>query len=103
MTKTLAFHNDPELRAKTIAEMKEHRRMDDFLQGYGYWKDGKGCHIGCLVKSSNHWEVESRFGIPVKIAFLFDSLFEGQSVSRAKEFPVRSLEAIRCGADLSMV
>lgn len=26
-----------------------HRKDDEIVQGYGYWKSGKGCAVGCLA------------------------------------------------------
>ena len=42
MTKLLAFHNDPEIKAKYVARVKAHAEADEIIKGK-YWEDGKGC------------------------------------------------------------
>ena len=37
----LAYHNDAKIKKSVIAEMAAHRKADELVQGYGYWKDGK--------------------------------------------------------------
>ena len=99
----LAYHNDPKLRKSVIAQMVAHRKADELVQGYAYWKDGKGCAVGCLLKSGNHVEYETKFGIPQMLAHLEDCIFEGLPVDKAKKWPERFLSAITPGQDLSTV
>ncbi len=99
----LAYHSKPELKKHCINEMALHRKADTLLQGYGYWKNGKGCAVGCLVKGSNHEAYETEFGIPQMLARLEDSIFEGLPTEEAKKWPERFLKAIKPGADLSLV
>lgn len=38
----LSFHNDPAIKAKYVARLEEHHRLDQIIQGTGY--DGsRGC------------------------------------------------------------
>lgn len=99
----LAYHNDPKLKESVLAEMEGHRKADTLIQDYGYWKDGKGCAVGCLIKSGNHGEYETRFGIQRILARLEDRIFEGLPKEEAKQWPERFLNAIPVGADLSLV
>jgi hypothetical protein len=99
----LAYHNDPELKKTVIAEMAAHREADSLIQGYGYWKYGKGCAVGCLIKSDDHKMYEIRFGIPESLALLEDAIFEGLPTDDARKWPEQFLNAIRPGADLSKV
>jgi hypothetical protein len=99
----LAYHNDPELKKTVIAEIAAHREADSLIQGYGYWKDGKGCAVGCLIKSDDHKMYEIRFGIPESLALLEDAIFEWLPTDDARKWPERFLNAIRPGADLSKV
>ncbi len=102
MTKLLAYHNDPALKERTVAEMKLHREADQIVQGM-YWDDGKGCAVGCMTHDPNggHEKYPTLWGIPEQLAWLEDTLFESLSVEDSKEWPVRFLEAIPVGADLS--
>ena len=99
----LAYHNDAKIKKAVVAEMAAHQKADSLVQGYGYWKDGKGCAVGCLIKSDNHKEYETRFGIPEQLALLEDSIFEGLPKELAQKWPERFLESINTGADLSRV
>jgi hypothetical protein len=99
----LAYHNNAKLKKSVVATMAKHRKADNLLQGYAYWKDGKGCAVGCLIEGSDHGEYETRFGIPRILARLEDRIFEGLPVKEARKWPERFLSAIKPGADLSSV
>ena len=99
----LAYHNDPSIKAEILAELAAHRAADSLVQGYGYWKDGKGCAVGCTLKSGKHIEYETRFGIPIALARLEDVIFEGLPVVEAKAWPEAFMEAVQAGSDLSRV
>ena len=103
MSKLIAWHNDPKLKRDTLAKMRAHRDADELVQNYGYWEDGKGCAVGCLVESDKHADYEPLFGIPEALAHLEDMIFEGLSVEDAQTWPERFLNAIEPGADLSFV
>lgn len=99
----LAYHNDPALRTSVINEMALHRKADELVQGYGYWENGKGCAVGCLLKNGNHAEYETKFGIPEMLARLEDRIFEGLPKAKAQKWPERFLSAIKAGQDLTTV
>lgn len=98
----LAYHNNPELKKCVVAQMKAHREADELVKGQ-YWENGKGCAVGCLLKSGNHIEYEKKFGIPVALARLEDCIFEGLDNGDSQKWPERFLSAIKPGADLSLV
>ena len=99
----IAYHNDPSVKDAILAQLAAHREADELVQGYGYWDDGKGCAVGCTIHSSDHMEYEDRFGIPVMLARLEDSVFEGLPVKQARQWPERFMSAISPGTDLSRV
>ena len=98
----LAFHNDPKIKRKYLARVRAHAKADEIVHGK-YWEEGKGCAVGCTIHSSSHSAYETELGIPLALARLEDTLFEGQSNGAAKTFPARFLAAIKPGADLSTV
>ena len=98
----LAFTNTQFTHAETLAMMRAHAEADELVKGQ-YWADGKGCAVGCMVKSGDHGLYEPMFGIPALIAGLEDAIFEGLPNGEAKAWPIQFLEAIRPGADLSRV
>lgn len=103
----LAWHNEPTLKAAALQRLREHRRLDEIVQGGGYWRDGRGCHLGCLVHRNSaglggepHSSVERLFGIPVEVAFWLELVFENLPRNRCANWVVESAEAIPIGADL---
>jgi len=98
----LAFVETTVTKPQIIKKLKDHAKADDFIKGT-YWENGKGCAVGCTIESSNHVEYETRFGIPQMLARLEDRIFEGLPNDKAKKWPLRFMEAIKPGADLTTV
>ena len=98
----LAFHGKQEIKDAYLAKVKAHELDDEITKGR-YWEKGKGCAVGCTIHGNNHYSYELELGIPAAIARLKDSIFEELPNNIAKGFPLRFLEAIPVGADLSMV
>ena len=98
----LAYHNDPKIKELYLTRVRAHQAHDEIVKGT-YWEEGKGCAVGCTIEGDEHSRYETELGIPVQIAYLEDTLFEGMSNERAKEFPTQFLSSIHVGADLSLV
>lgn len=98
----LAYHNDPAVKDKYIARVKEHQKADEFIKGI-YWENGKGCAVGCTIHGSNHQAYEDELGIPKVLAHLEDYIFENLPNNLAKKWPLKFLESIKTGSDLSNV
>ena len=98
----LAFHSKSSVKAKYLRRVRAHAKADQIIHGK-YWERGKGCAVGCTIHSAEHGAYETELGIPLMLARLEDTLFEGQTNGKAKTFPVRFLAAIKPGADLSTV
>ena len=99
----IAYHNDSEIKTKYLERVAAHRAADELLTNYGYWKDGKGCAVGCTIHGSDHAAYETELGIQRELAHLEDHLFESLSQAKALKWPERFLSAIKPGADLSGV
>ena len=99
----IAYHGKEPEKQAILAQLAAHRAADQIVQNNGYWKEGRGCAVGCTLHSSNHMEYETRFGIPAVLARLEDSIFEGLPVALACQWPERFMSAIQPGADLSLV
>ncbi len=104
----LAYHNNPDLKTKALAIMGRHRAAETLVQNRGYWINGKGCAVGCLlhdlgVQPNNHSAYEDLLGIPEPLARLEDNIFEALPVADSQAWPETFLGAIRPGADLSLV
>lgn len=102
MTKLLAYHGKPEIKDFYKSRMDKHIKMDELIKGT-YFEEGKGCFVGCTLHSSNHDDFEKELGIPVEIARISDTIFEGLSVEESKKFSSEFHDQIKVGADLSMV
>jgi hypothetical protein len=98
----LAFHGKQEIKDKYIARVKSHYKADEIIKGK-YWENGKGCAIGCTIHGSSHSAYEKELGISRIIARLEDGIFQALPNDVAKKFPLRFLNAIKVGADLSGV
>lgn len=97
-----AFHSDKSIKAKYLNRVIAHIKADEVIKGK-YWKDGKGCAVGCTIHSSNHKAYEKELGIPEWLALLEDALFEGMSPQKAKTWPKRFLSSIKVGSDLDKI
>jgi hypothetical protein len=97
-----AYHDNPAIKSSILDVLAEHRVADELVKGQ-YWENGKGCAVGCTVKSSDHMAYETKFGIPVMLARFEDRIFEGLPNEKAMLWPERFMSAIKPGADLSLV
>jgi hypothetical protein len=106
-----AWHNQPDLKAAAVAEMRAHRasgtlvrRRDNPVQG--------GFHVSLTARRLGHdggtavrWleETERLWGIPQIVGGLLDRCFEKVPAAEAADFAVAAVEAIPIGADLDQV
>jgi hypothetical protein len=108
-----SFHNKPELKEMMLEEVLKHQKADEIIQG-SYESRGKYCAVGCSIESLNmrlgkhyshgdHSVYETELGIPKIIARLEDGIFEGLEREKAKMFPLRFIQAVPVGVDLSLV
>ena len=115
MSKTMrAFHSDPAIKFQIMAGLAAHRATDEIVQGV-YWENGKGCAVGCTLEAirrmkgyedidhCSHEVAENETGIPQVLWYLDDCIFEELPNAAAKDWPEQFIEAIRPGADLSMI
>ena len=112
--KLISYKNDPKLKEMFVAEIEEHRKADQIIQGtYGEGTNGdwKGCAVGCGVHSlnrklgkeystSDHTVYEKELGIPEWLARLEDTIFEGLTVEESKLWPTQFAQAVPVGVDL---
>ena len=100
------FFNEPKLKEAVIRQLREHKRLDQITQQI-YWEDGRGCHLGCLTHINSscgdpHKATERLFGIPLRVTYWLEAVFEGLSIGQAKKWVIESTEAIPCGGDLKL-
>jgi len=100
-----AFHGSQEIKDKYLTRVREHAAMDQIIQGYGYWRGGKGCAVGCTLHHFDglHGQYEVELGIPRELAFMEDYAFERMGAAASKTWPERFLSSIIVGSDLSSV
>lgn len=97
-----AFFNEPKLKQAVMSRLREDRRLDRLAQGV-YFKDGKGCHLGCLTRcnQNSHQATERLFNIPLRIAYWLEVVFEGLPREKCEWWVIEGTSAIPVGADLS--
>ena len=120
--KNMAWMGDPGLKEQVLLKMKQHRVEDSIVQGKYQEFDPvlasqyRGCLIGCTLPrrvtlnpdpvnyhSTWHESVRRRYGIPIRLVYLLESIFEGLPEGRCADFAVESIEAIPVGANLNWV
>lgn len=117
-TKLSAYFGDPSFKAEFIKELKWHKKQGKFLHGsYGEGSNGdfRGCAVGCSIHSlyrlgktkEKQWEghalYPSLLGVTEWLAWLADSVFENSPEDYSMSWPVRVMEAVPVGVDLTLV
>ena len=99
-----SYHGSAGLKAHTLEQLAEHRRLDEIVQGQ-YWTGHKGCAVGCLTHdpTGGHAKFPELWGVPVELAYLIDQLFELLPSAEAVRWPERAMSAVPVGADLGGV
>lgn len=91
--------NTDELR-RLVAE---HVAADQVMQG-NYWDGQRGCFIGCLNHSANPAGAADRFGLPIAVQKIAESIFEGLQSEDAVAFFAALPDAVATdGKDLGKV
>jgi hypothetical protein len=106
-------YSDPIVtKAAFIAALEDHYKQDRIIQG-AYWRDGRGCAVGCGVHSvlglrgsrarvtGDHAMLAAALAWPEWLVRLQDGVFEGLPADAAREWPLRLARAVPEGADLS--
>jgi hypothetical protein len=91
------------------SEIARHIAADAVIQRE-YWRaegnavGGKGCFIGCLTHSNDASVLGEKYGLPLMLVKVCESIFEGLPADDAKDFFSQIGEAVgRDGKDLSRV
>ncbi len=103
----LSFFGEQSLKDAVVARVKEHQRLDQITQGQ-YWEqdsDGifRGCGIGCVLHSGTHIDFERQLGLPIFLAYMDEHIFESLPLAQAKWWPLRLMEAMPVGVDLTLI
>jgi hypothetical protein len=130
-TKTLAWHNDPDLKDRTVARMRMHQAYDEIEPGRYRTPDPtrpsgfRGCFLGCVlpndvdtemirmmitrstdsVTAPGGWHSKAirLLGFPIGLILTAEAIFEDIAVKDAPAFAVAVLEAVPVGADLTEI
>lgn len=93
-------------KADMLRAREEDAAADRLVQGT-YWKNGRGCSVGCALRALGHdvrgdhaHLADALYGGDERLARLEDKLFERQSKADAMTWPQRLLRAIPEGVDL---
>ena len=101
----LTYHNDPAVKAKYVSRLAAHRAAEHLVQGLGWESNGhtKGCAVGCTLEAYNHALYPVELGLPLWLAYLEDSIFEGLPKGEAEQFAEDFLRSIPVGVDVEPV
>lgn len=126
-TVLLSWHGDPLIKAVAVASMHAHRAADEIMQGRFVQLNPdsdsgfRGCFHGCLTGNALmaernitpvqltdvhvewHAEGERLWGIPRRLGYMLDKMFEALPPRDCAAFAVDVTEAIPVGVDLSQV
>jgi hypothetical protein len=92
------YQNKKSVKTKYLKRVSDHQKADNLMQGYGYWKDGKGCALGCTMQqdSDTHQLFHTEIA-PEWLAHLIDHTFEALPKEAARKWTYEVLEAIPTG------
>ncbi|GEM_PF-2345839 len=96
-----AFLGDMEIKKQFILRLKDSVKTGRLKKGIG-WTGSEGCAIGCTLYKYNSQAFETELGIPAVLARLEDYYYENLDAPLFEDWPVRFLDAIEPGADLSL-
>jgi len=110
----IAYHGNAALKEKIRKRVLWHQERDHIARGrytQGSGRSFRGCAVGCSLEAAgveksmrgDHKLYEIKLGIPRIIALLEDKLFESLPFGEHVEFPLKFIDAIPVGADLSNV
>jgi hypothetical protein len=84
-------------------EVRRHLDADAVIQRT-YWNGSQGCFIGCLAHSSDASELERRYGLPLPVVRIAESIFEALPADEARAFFGAIPDVVRAdGRDLTRV
>ena len=84
-------------------EVVKHVEEDRVVQAV-YWNGSTGCFIGCLSHSGDTLKIEEKYGLPVMVQRIAESIFEDLPAKESVAFFAAFPEAVACdGKDLSRV
>ena len=69
----IAFKNTTVTKPVILKQLRAHAKADEIVKGL-YWENGKGCAVGCTVRSSQ---------LCVLLMFAHSEEWNGSSQSRA--------------------
>jgi hypothetical protein len=92
------YQNKKSVKDKYLKRVSDHEKADNLIQGYGYWKHGKGCALGCTMQqdSKTHQLFHAEIA-PEWFAHLIDHTFEALPKEAARKWTYEVLEAIPIG------
>ena len=105
-----AFANTPATKEQVLTNLRAHQRADRFINQH-YWDTQRrtGSAVGCTIhdfapgRENDHLAYEELFGIPIQVAVVQDIIFGYLQGTAQTKWPLRFMEAVPQGANLSQV
>ena len=105
-----AFVNTPVTKEQVLTNLRAHQRAGRFINNH-YWDTQRqtGSAVGCTIhdfapgRENDHLAYEELFGIPIQTAVAHDIIFGYLQGTAQTRWPLRFMEAVPQGANLSRV
>ncbi|PTQ65009.1 hypothetical protein C8J45_102367 [Sphingomonas sp. PP-CE-3G-477] len=100
---TNAFHGDPVVKAELLDRLRRHAAAGTLVFGPTRWDGRSGTPIGVSVESEDSADYAQRFGYPLPLAALLDTMTACAAPDRAVRETLAWVEIVEPGANLSPV
>jgi hypothetical protein len=106
-----AFNGNKELKEQLVTELKEHKRLDAFIQGDWLTEEEmengnfKGCFYGCTMQTDDKplKRFTEKYNIDLWYVYITEKIFEGLSSESSKNFPLNAIEILPIDFDFNKV
>lgn len=101
----LAFNNQTAIKQKYVSRALLHQQNGDYMQDYGYWKNGKGSALGCLAEDATQPAsiLLEEANLPEALTYLMEQLFEKLPHEEYQRWAHRFISGIEVGTELAHV
>lgn len=99
----LAYRSNHSIKNKYLSRVRQRQKHQHRLHQFGCCFSEKRCGGKLHWYGHQYVRYETKLGIPVRVVWLADAIFDGLRANGVKGWPERFLGAIEPGADLSAV
>ena len=105
------FKGRKKLKESLVKELKEHKRLDAFIQGEWISDEEtangnlKGCFYGCTMQTDDHplLKFSEKYDIDLWYVHLTEKLYEGLPTGEYQNFPLEAIEVLPLNFDINKI